>query len=77
MQIDLFEQLQVDSILQDGQKLDFRRDGRVIYVSNVGPTEIGGVGTVTVHYQGRPIVAENAPWDGGRDVNCRPPAYRI
>lgn len=67
MQIDLFEQLQVDSILQDGQKLDFRRDGRVIYVSNVGPTEIGGVGTVTVHYQGRPIVAENAPWDGGLD----------
>lgn len=67
MQIDLFEELRVDSILQDGRKLDFRREEKVIYVSGVGPQQVGGVGTVMVHYQGRPLIAENAPWDGGFD----------
>lgn len=65
MQIDLMRPLEVDSIVQDGRRLPHRREGDVLYVTPAGPRQAGGVGTVVVHYHGRPVVAANAPWDGG------------
>ncbi|HEX2203612.1 MAG TPA: M1 family metallopeptidase [Longimicrobium sp.] len=65
MQIDLQRPMEVDSVTQDGRRLQHRRDGDVFYVRTVAPQPVGARKTVTVHYHGRPRVATNAPWDGG------------
>jgi aminopeptidase N len=65
MQIDLQAPLAVDSVLQEGRRLRFRREGHAVLVQPTERQRIGGTGTVTVHYSGRPKVAENPPWDGG------------
>lgn len=64
MQIDL-QRLDVDSIVQDGRRLDYRRDGDALFVTLAAPQTAGDLKTVTVHYRGRPRVARRAPWDGG------------
>ena len=65
MQIDLQVPLEVDSMIQDGRKLTYRRDGNAFFVSLTAPQAIGSTKTVTVYYHGRPRVAQRAPWDGG------------
>ena len=65
MQIDLQAPLQVDSVVQDGRKLRFRRDGNAFFVRPVTGQKAGTLRVLTVHYRGRPQVAENPPWDGG------------
>ena len=65
MQIDLMTPLEVDSMVQDGRRLAFRRDGDVFFVTPAAPQTRGQVKTLTVHYGGRPRVARRAPWDGG------------
>src|SRR5690606_21863077 len=65
LQIDLMEPLAVDSIVQDSHRLDFRRDGNALLVTPRAPQRVGEEHTLRVHFGGRPIVATNAPWDGG------------
>jgi aminopeptidase N len=65
MQIDLQVPLEVDSILQDRQRLQFRRDGNAFFVALTAPQETGARKTVTVHYHGKPRAASRPPWDGG------------
>lgn len=76
MQIDLQAPLQVDSVFQDGRRVDFRRDGNAWFLMLAEPTVAGDVDTVTVHYHGKPRIATNPPWDGGlilaRDSLGRP-----
>lgn len=64
MQIDL-QGLEVDSIVQDGRRLQHRRDENALFVTLAAPQTAGEVRTVRVHYHGRPRVARRAPWDGG------------
>jgi aminopeptidase N len=76
MQIDLMEPLQVDSMIQDGRALRFRREGAAFFVTLTSPQRAGESKTVTVHYHGRPQIARNPPWEGGftweRDSLGRP-----
>jgi aminopeptidase N len=65
MQIDLQVPLEVDSIVQDRQRLQFRRDGNAFFVTLVAPQTTGTHKTVTVHYHGKPRAANRPPWDGG------------
>ena len=65
MQIDLQAPLEVDSMVQDGKKLTYRRDGNAFFVSLTAAQAVGTTKTVTVYYHGRPRVAQRAPWDGG------------
>ncbi len=65
MQVDLQVPLEVDSMVQDGQTLDLRRDGNAFFVSLKAAQLIGKSNTVTVYYHGKPRVAKRAPWDGG------------
>ncbi|HEY5086725.1 MAG TPA: M1 family metallopeptidase [Gemmatimonadaceae bacterium] len=65
MQVDLQVPLEVDSMVQEGHTLRYRRDGNAFFVSLVAPQPIGRSKTVTVFYHGRPSVAKHAPWDGG------------
>jgi aminopeptidase N len=65
MQIDLQEPLVVDSMVQDGRRLAYRRDGDAFFATLAAPQRAGEVKTVTVWYHGKPHVARRPPWDGG------------
>jgi len=65
MQIDLQRPLEVDSVVQDGRRLAYRRDGNAFFVAVTAPQRRGTTMTLIVYYHGRPRVAENPPWDGG------------
>ncbi|MDQ6890559.1 MAG: M1 family metallopeptidase [Bacteroidota bacterium] len=65
MQIDLMTPLVVDSMIQNGQSLKYRRDGNAFFVKLTAPQPLQSLQTITVYYQGKPRVAKNPPWDGG------------
>jgi aminopeptidase N len=65
MQIDLRAPLEVDSIVQRGRVLTYRRDGDALFVTIVAPQSVGQRDTISVYYHGKPRVAKRAPWDGG------------
>jgi aminopeptidase N len=65
MQIDLMTPLAVDSIVQEGRRLTYRRDGNALFVAMATPQRAGERRTVAVYYHGRPRAAQHAPWDGG------------
>lgn len=55
----------IDGIEDDGGPLEYTRDEAKIYVALRSSLSLGENHEVTVHYHGRPIEAERAPWDGG------------
>src|SRR3954467_3015549 len=65
MQIDLMEPLQVDSMIQDGKRVKFRREGAAFFASMASAQRAGETKTIIVYYHGRPQVAKNPPWQGG------------
>ncbi len=65
MQIDLQQPMQVDSMIQSGRALSFRRDGSAFFVALVAPQQVDAENTITVYFHGKPVVAKNPPWDGG------------
>jgi aminopeptidase N len=65
MQIDLQEPLQVDSIVQDGGSLPFRKDGNAYFLTPGTSQSVGSTQSLTVFYGGAPHVARRPPWDGG------------
>lgn len=67
MQIDLQDPLTIDQIKQNGQTLKYNRvKNSYAYMVEV-PHNLNkdSLYTISVYYQGKPKVAENAPWDGG------------
>ena len=65
MQIDLQQPLEIDSIVQDGQKLTYRRDGNALFVTLQANQRAGETRAITVWYHGKPHVGRRLPWDGG------------
>jgi aminopeptidase N len=65
MQIDLRAPLEVDSIMQQGRLLTYRRDGDALFVTLASAPPVGARDTISVYYHGKPRVAKHAPWDGG------------
>ena len=65
MQIDLQVPLEVDSMVQDGRTLAFRRDSNAFFVTLVAPQTPASHKTITVYYHGKPRAAKMPPWDGG------------
>jgi aminopeptidase N len=65
MQIDLKQPLEIDSMIQGGKRLTYRRDGDAFFVTLQDPQRAGDHNTVAVHYHGKPRAAQRAPWDGG------------
>jgi aminopeptidase N len=64
MQVDLQMPLEADSMVQDGRRVSYRRDGNAFFVTL--PTQrVGERKTLTVWFHGRPRAARNPPWDGG------------
>ncbi|HEX6751837.1 MAG TPA: M1 family metallopeptidase [Longimicrobium sp.] len=65
MQIDLQTPLVADSIVQDGHRLTFRRDGNAFFVTLPAEQRAGATNTLRFYYHGKPRAARHAPWDGG------------
>ena len=65
MQIDLQPPLEIEAVVQDGRELTFFREGNVYLLTLVKPQVQGARETLSIRYSGVPLVAANAPWDGG------------
>lgn len=64
-QIDLFENMSVDSILFNGKPLAFNRKFNAVFVDFPVQQKKDSEGAVLVYYHGKPIIGKNPPWDGG------------
>ena len=69
MQIDLMVPLVIDSMVQGGRRLEFRREGNAFFVGLAAPQPAGDLATITVYYHGKPQPAARPPWDGGFSWN--------
>ena len=65
MQIDLMEPMDLDSVIHEGERLRYRRDGAAFFVQLTATQTPGALHRIEVHYRGTPRVAPNPPWDGG------------
>ena len=65
MQLDLFENMQIDSIMHGAGKLDYDRRHNAVFIDFPEPLKKGTLDSITFFYHGHPREALNAPWDGG------------
>ncbi|MDT0642937.1 M1 family metallopeptidase [Zunongwangia sp. F363] len=76
MQVDLFENMKIDSIIHKGKKLNYERKYNAVFINFKKALSKGKKDSIRFYYSGNPIVAERAPWDGGfvwtQDKNGNP-----
>ena len=76
LQIDLFENLNIDQILFQGKALTFKRVYNAVFIKFPNTILKGQEEKITVFYSGTPTIAKKAPWDGGfvfsKDENGEP-----
>ncbi|MBK0368846.1 M1 family metallopeptidase [Flavobacterium agrisoli] len=65
MQIDLQEPMQIYKVTQNGQELQFKRDGNAFFITLENLQKIGNTNEIIVSFGGKPKVAVRPPWDGG------------
>lgn len=65
IQLDLFENMQIDSIAFNGARLKYKRDEDAVFINFPEKLKKGSEQKLRFYYSGTPIVAKNAPWDGG------------
>lgn len=65
IQLDLFDNMKVDSIVWNKQKLDYNRNFDAVFISFPKELMQNNTENVRFYYSGKPKVAKNAPWDGG------------
>lgn len=65
LQIDLLEQLSLDSILFHGKRLNFKRKFDAVFIDFPNQISENVKEQFTVHYSGKPQTAKRPPWDGG------------
>ncbi|MHA3787162.1 M1 family metallopeptidase [Flavobacterium hauense] len=65
IQLDLFDNMKIDSIVVKGNKTTYKRDNDAVFISFAKPLQKGSEEKLRFYYSGNPIIAKNAPWDGG------------
>jgi len=65
IQIDLFENMQIDSIVYNNIKLQFTRELLATFIQFPTPLQKGNQEKIRFYYSGSPVIAKRAPWDGG------------
>lgn len=65
IQIDLFANMQVDSIVFNSQKMAYKREFNAVFVDFDTILLKGVRESLRFYYSGNPLTAKNAPWDGG------------
>lgn len=75
IQVDLFENMKIDSIVLDRKRLAYKRDFNAVFI-DVNNLQKNTQHKMRFYYSGNPIIAKRAPWDGGfvfsKDDNGKP-----
>lgn len=76
IQVDLFENMKVNKIEFENKSLSFKREHNAIFINFNKSINKGAVSKIKIHYEGNPMIAKRAPWDGGfvfkKDKNGNP-----
>lgn len=65
LQLDLFDNMRLDSIIWRGKSLEYERIGNHFWVKFPQSLEVQEEQELAVYYGGQPKVAVKPPWDGG------------
>lgn len=65
IQVDLFQNMFIDSILWEGEKLVYDREFDAVFIRFPYILPPGNKESVSIYYHGKPVVARLPPWDGG------------
>jgi len=65
IQLDLFENMKVDSIVWNAKKLNYKRDNDAVFIDFPEKLASRSNHKLKFYYSGNPRIAKNAPWDGG------------
>jgi aminopeptidase N len=65
IQLDLFANMRVDSIVFDEKKINFTRQFNAVFIDFGKTLSKGSQASLRFYYSGHPHTAKNAPWDGG------------
>lgn len=65
LQFDLFDNLKIEKVVYQGKNVPFTREYNAVFVTFPKAIKKGSKDRFIVFYGGNPIVAKNAPWDGG------------
>ena len=65
IQVDLFENMQIDSIIYNNKKLQYKREFDAVFIDFPNDLTLNSSEKIRFYYSGKPKVAKNAPWDGG------------
>ena len=65
IQLDLFENMQVDSIVFNSKKLNYKREFNAVFIDFPEVLTPKSEENLRFYYSGKPIIAKNAPWDNG------------
>lgn len=76
IQIDLFDNMKINKIEWNKKTLEFTREFDAVFISFPKTLLKNEYHSIKIYYEGNPIVAKNAPWDGGfvfkKDENGNP-----
>ena len=65
LQVDLFDNFEIQQITFKGRELTFTTEYDAVFIEFPEVIKKGAVEELAVFYSGNPIIAPNAPWDGG------------
>ena len=65
IQIDLFENMQIDSIVFNTKTLNYKREFNAVFIDFETALTKDSQQKIHFYYSGKPIIAKHAPWDGG------------
>ncbi|MBR9998177.1 MAG: M1 family metallopeptidase [Cyclobacteriaceae bacterium] len=65
IQLDLFENMILDSILYTGRRLVYTREADAFFIHFPESIKQHDTLTISVFYHGEPLVSDNPPWNGG------------
>ena len=65
IQVDLFANMTIDSIICNGKRLKATRAFDAVFIDFPESLKIGSEQKIRFYYSGNPLVAKRAPWDGG------------
>lgn len=65
LQLDLFENMLIDAVVFNTDTLGYERLFNAFFIDFPEVQLKGHKGVLRVYYHGKPIIAENPPWDGG------------
>jgi aminopeptidase N len=65
MQIDLQPPMQISDVTQNNEKLSYRREGNVYYITLKKKQNRASINEIKIDFEGMPKISKNPPWDDG------------